>query len=74
MLRTVMARFTKGALIPLEPLDVEEGEELLITVADGIDLELVEDIGMARAMDEGLETERVSEECILKILRGTDEA
>jgi predicted DNA-binding antitoxin AbrB/MazE fold protein len=74
MLRTVMARFTKGALIPLEPLDVEEGEELLITVADGIDLELVEDIGMARAMDEGLETERVSEECILKILRATDEA
>ena len=69
-----MARFTKGALIPLHPLDAQEGEELLITVADATDLELVEDIGMARAIDDGLETESVSEECILSILSSPDEA
>ena len=68
-----MARFDNGALIPLQPLDVQDGEELLITVADGIDLELVEDIGMARAIDEGLATERVSEDCILKMLRAANE-
>ena len=69
-----MARFTKGALVPLQPLEAEEGEELLVTIADGTDLELVEDIGMARAIDEGLETEPVSEECILNVLRSADEA
>ena len=69
-----MAKFTKGALIPLQPFDAREGEELLITVAEATDLELVEDIGMARAIDEGLETESVSEDCILNILRSADEA
>jgi predicted DNA-binding antitoxin AbrB/MazE fold protein len=74
LIRTLMAKFTNGALIPLQPLDAQEGEELLITVADATDLELVEDIGMARAIDEGLETESVSEESILNILRSPDEA
>lgn len=34
MLRTIRAKFTKGAIVPLEPLDVEEGSEVLVTLEE----------------------------------------
>lgn len=34
MIGGIKARFTKGALIPLEPLDLEEGEEVTLSIAD----------------------------------------
>ncbi len=32
MLRTVKARFINGALVPIEALDLKEGDEVLVTV------------------------------------------
>ena len=32
MTTNVKARFTNGALVPLEPLDLEEGEEVMVSV------------------------------------------
>ena len=32
---TVRARYEKGVLTPLEPLDLEEGKEVLVSVQDG---------------------------------------
>ena len=32
---TVRARFEKGVLTPLEPLDLEEGKEVVVSVEDG---------------------------------------
>ena len=34
MLATIKAKFSKGALIPLEPLDLEEGEEVTVSIED----------------------------------------
>ena len=34
MLAIIKARFTKGALIPLEPLDLKEGEEVTLSIED----------------------------------------
>ncbi len=32
MITNVKAKFTNGALVPLEPLDLEEGEEVMVSV------------------------------------------
>lgn len=34
MITNVKARFTNGALVPLEPLDLEEGREVTVSVED----------------------------------------
>ena len=34
MLTHVKARFCNGALVPLEPLDLEEGQEVRVSVED----------------------------------------
>ncbi len=35
MIANVKARFSNGALMPLEPLDLEEGEEVMVSIEDG---------------------------------------
>ena len=34
MITSVKARFSNGALVPLEPLDLEEGREVVVSVED----------------------------------------
>ena len=34
MMRNIKARFSKGVLVPQERLDLEEGEDVLISIAD----------------------------------------
>jgi predicted DNA-binding antitoxin AbrB/MazE fold protein len=71
MVKTVKARFTKGAIVPLEPLDIEEGEEILVTLEDQVhDSTEAEDAALARAIAEGLETESVSIQSVVEALRG----
>ena len=75
MLKTVKAKFTNGAIVPLEPLDIEEGEEVLVTLEEepngSVD---AEDAALAWAIAEGLNTEPVSEQRVLDILRKPDGA
>ncbi len=37
MITNVSARFSDGVLTPLEPLDVEEGEEVMVSIEDASD-------------------------------------
>ena len=70
VLRSVRARFTGGKLEPLEPLGLEEGAEVSVTVDEQLHpTEEAEDAALARAIEEGLATERVSEQEITAILR-----
>ncbi len=34
MIANVKARFSNGALVPLEPLDIEEGKEVVVSIED----------------------------------------
>ena len=34
MIATVKARYSDGVLTPLEPLDLEEGEEVMVSIED----------------------------------------
>ena len=75
MLKTVKAKFTNGAIVPLEPLDIEEGEEVLVTLEDGTNGSLeAEDASLAWAIAEGLNTEPVSKQRVLDVLRKPDAA
>ena len=70
VLRSVRARFTGGKLEPLEPLGLEEGAEVSVTVDEQVHpTEEAEDAALTRAIEEGLATERVSEQEITAILR-----
>ena len=70
MVKTVKARFTNGAIVPLEPLDIEEGEEILVTLEDQVhDSTEAEDDALARAIAEGLETGSVSIQSVMEALR-----
>ena len=67
------ARYSNGVLIPLEPLDLEEGEEILVTVEEKTHDSVEEDVALARAMDEAMAEDPdgfVSEEVIMATLRG----
>ena len=35
MLKTIKAKFTDGVLVPLEPVEFKEGEEILLSFDDG---------------------------------------
>lgn len=73
MIRTVRARVTEGVLELLEPLALEEGQEIVVTLREvGHATEEAEDAALARAMDEALTDERVSEAEVRAILRGPD--
>ena len=75
MVQTVRARFTDGAIVPLEPLDIAEGQEFLITVQDAKHHEAAaEDAGLAQAIAEGLSTKPVSKQRALESLQGVDGA
>ena len=69
------AKFTNGAIVPLEPLDIKEGEEVLVTLEDGKNGSVeAEDAALAWAIAEGLNTEPVSKQRVLDILRKPDGA
>ena len=73
MIRTIRARYSGGLLEPLEPLALEEGEEIELTLDEGVhESEEAEDAALRRAMDEAMTTERVSEQEIRAILREPD--
>ncbi len=73
VLRRVRARFTDGKLEPLEPLGLEEGAEVALTVDEQVHpTEEAEDAALARAIEEGLTTDRVSKEDVMSILRDRD--
>ena len=60
-------------LEPLEPLALEEGEEIELTLEEQVhESEEAEDAAFARAMEEAMTTERVSEQEIRAILRDPD--
>ena len=70
VLRSVRARFTGGKLEPLEPLDLEEGAEVSVTVDEQVHpTEEAEDAALARAIEDGLTTERVSLDETMSTLR-----
>ena len=73
VLKTIRARFTGGALVPLEPVDIAEGDELLVTLQDPThETEEAEDAGLAQAIVQGLSTEPVSKQRVLDALQATD--
>lgn len=75
MIRTIRARYSGGMIEPLEPLALEEGEEIELTLEEQVhESEEAEDAAFARAMEEAMTTERVSEQEIRAILRERDEA
>ena len=70
MIRTIRARYSGGMLEPLEPLALEEGEEIELTLEEQVhESEEAEDAAFARAMEEAMTTQRVSEQEIRAILR-----
>ena len=73
MIRTIRARYSRGKLEPLEPLALEEGEEIELTLEERVhESEEAEDAAFARAMQEARTSERVSEEEVYAILREQD--
>ena len=75
MTRNVRARFTNGAIVPLEPLDIEEGKEIVVTLEEEAPgSEEAEDAALTRAIEKGLKGKRVGVEEVKKILREWDEA
>ncbi|MXY37034.1 MAG: DUF104 domain-containing protein [Dehalococcoidia bacterium] len=73
MIRTIRARYSKGKLEPLEPLALEEGEEIELTLEEQVhESEEAEDAALRRAIEEGLTTERVDKQEVLDILRNPD--
>ena len=73
MIRTVRARVTEGVLELLEPLALEEGQEIVVTLKEVVHAtEEAEDAALARAMDEAMTDERVNEPEVRAILRRPD--
>ncbi|MCY3656134.1 MAG: DUF104 domain-containing protein [Chloroflexi bacterium] len=71
--RRIRARYRHGVLEPSEPLGLEEGVEVDVTVDEHVHAtEEAEDAALARAIAEGLTTERVPEDLIVAILRDRD--
>ena len=63
VLRRIRARYKHGVLEPEEPLGFEEGAEVDVLVEEHVHAtEEAEDAALARAIQEGLTTERVGEE------------
>ena len=75
MQRTIRAKYKNGHIVPVEPLDMEEGRELLVTVEEPThDNADAEDAALARAITEGLESAPVDRKEIVSILQSPDEA
>ena len=75
MQRTIKAKYKNGHIGPVEPLDIEEGRELLVTVEERThDNAVTEDVALARAIAEGLESAPVDRKEIIGILRSLDKA
>ena len=73
MQRTIRGKYTNGHIVPVEPLDIEEGEELLITIEESThDIMKAEDAALSRAITAGLETREVGREEVFRILREPD--
>ncbi len=73
VLKRIKARYKHGVLEPDEPLGFEEGAEVEVLLDEQVHTsEEAEDAAFARAIQEGLTTERVSEDVIMAILRDRD--
>ena len=73
MQRTIKAKYKNGHIVPVEPLDMEEGRELLVTVEERThDNSDAEDGALARAIAEGLESAPVDRKEIIGILKSRD--
>ena len=51
MIANVKARYSNGALVPLEPLDLQEGEEVIVSVTETADAEATHLLGRANELD-----------------------
>lgn len=49
MAREIRARFTKGVIEPLEAVELEEGEEIIITISERLKVERVREALRATA-------------------------
>ena len=59
----------KGSIVPEEPLDIEEGDDIRLTL-DAIEANVQpEDAALARAIAEGLTTRPVSKRRVLAVVR-----
>ena len=75
MQRTIRAKYQNGHIVPVEPLDIEEGRELLVTVEERTHYNAdAEDSALARAIAEGLERAPVDRKEIIGILQNRDVA
>ena len=75
MQRTIRAKYRNGHIVPVEPLDMEEGRELLVTVEERThDNADAEDSALARAIAEGLESAPVDKAEVIGILQSPGEA
>ena len=75
VLKTIKARFTGGTLVPLEPVDFAEGDELLVTLQEPEPISVeAEDAGLAQAIVQGLSTKPVSKQRVLNALQARDGA
>jgi predicted DNA-binding antitoxin AbrB/MazE fold protein len=75
VLKTIRARFTGGILVPLEPVNFAEGDELLVTLQEPESTSVeAEDAGLAQAIVHGLATEPVSKQRVLDALQARDGA
>ena len=55
MLRQVKVRFTNGALVPLEPVNLKEGDEVMVTIDDKPQLTAEERLARFKAAAGGWE-------------------
>ena len=75
MQRTIKAKYKNGHIVPVEPLDMEEGEEILVVVEERTHSSVeAEDSALARAIAEGLTSEPVGKQQVIGILQTRDEA
>ena len=69
-MKIVNAKFTNGIIAPEEPLDIEEGEEIRLTLEGPAEVKVeTADAALARAIAEGLATRPVGKRRVLAILR-----
>ena len=73
MQRTIRAKYRNGHIVPAEPLDMEEGEDILAVVEERThDNVEDEDSALAQAIGVGLTSEPVSKQQVINIVQSPD--
>ena len=73
MQRTITVQYRNGHIVPAEPLDMEEGEDILVVAEERTpDNVEDEDSALAQAIGVGLTSEPVSKQQVISILQSPD--